>query len=109
MKWDAKKPMVPFNRNHMLDWAPSSYGNSTVEWVELQPFYAQSMEFVGYSRGQSSTKFDVEDENGLQYPIFVSDLFEILKSGNIYSGVIYGEVWKAAKKGANYGIRLVQN
>lgn len=107
MKWDAKKPMVPFWDNTMLDYA---WGGSTkIDWVELQPFYAQSMEFVGYSRGQSSTKFDVEDENGLQYPIFVSDLFEILKSGNIYSGVIYGETWQAAKKGQNYGIRLVQS
>lgn len=102
MKWDAKKPMVPFNRNVMLD-----YPNYGAEWVELQPFYAPSMEFVGYSRGQSSTKFDVEDENGLRYPIFVSDLFEILKSGNIYSGVIYGEVWQAVKKGQNYGIKLL--
>lgn len=101
--WDKNHPKVPFLNNEM-----QHYGTDRHEWVELQPFAAQSMEIVGFYRGAvSAAKIILEDENGLSYPMFLSDVVDLMRTANIFQGVIWGGVWEATKKGQNYGIRLL--
>jgi hypothetical protein len=107
MEWDKDHPLVPFRNNEMQHYGGYGY-NDNIEWVELQPFAAQSMEIVGFYRGAvSAAKIILEDENGLSYPMFLSDVVDLMRTANIFQGIVWGGIWQATKKGQNYGIKLV--
>lgn len=108
---------VPYVDGNLQDWVgvkqheQFGFTGKGCEWRENTSFYAK-MTYVGYSRGQSSTKFTWMDEGGNFYPMFVTDLDAVLVDGLISFSQEGGPVailgtWIVTKRGQNYGIKLV--
>lgn len=93
--------MVPFVGNEMQTYPPSVRRGG--EWRLLLPFDA-SLTLVGTSRGMSARTFHWRDEaTGITYPMFPSDLVDVIQRTTVTRGVASAR-WVARKKGANYGI-----
>lgn len=115
----TKVTHAPYLDGNLLDWVSAAYPNPisqwpyklACEWRENVPFEAK-MTYEGFGRGQSSTKFYWLDEQGRKYPMFVSDMDALLKAGkpllSTDGGAVYvSGTWMVAKKGSNFGIKLV--
>ncbi len=76
-------------------------------WIPNKPFQA-TMKIEGFSRGRSAANFDVEDENGRKYTIFMKDLLYILENHTVSKGKIEGLTWCFCKRGQNYGIQVYE-
>lgn len=98
--------LVPFatdykDRSVMLSY-PEQWRRD-FRWIELEPFEAE-FDIIDYERGRSAARFIAKDtETGILYPIFLSDMMDLIPHLN--HGKTRG-VWKAKKRGANYGVRL---
>lgn len=80
-------------------------GYGETEWRENVPFEAV-LEVVGYERGRSAVRVIFRDEDLHKYPMFVSDLVEMLKTSMVIEGKVAG-TWVGTKKGQNYGVKKV--
>jgi hypothetical protein len=115
-KWNAKHPAVPVDKDgnwlhfpmqqHEYvngKWTTFDYG-----WEIVQtPFYA-ALEVVQMNTGRSAKYLTVRNrDTGVEYPLFVSDLVDLIKYGNVANGVITG-TWTGSKRGQNYGIKIVK-
>jgi hypothetical protein len=77
---------------------------SVNEWKITRPWHAR-MRIVDASSGWGGTYLTLEDEAGLTYPIFYTDLAKYLGGGgNVTQGWI-DEMWTGSKKGTKYGIK----
>ena len=82
-------------------------------FINYQPFRKEPYNFkakftyAGYSRGRSSALILVKDEQGHEFPIFMSDWDDVVKRCKIDKGQFEEMEWTFIKKGANYGIQLV--
>jgi hypothetical protein len=74
-------------------------------WKPNAPFKAR-MQLVSYSRGRSAANFNVEDEHGRKYTIFLTDMVDILQKCGIVKGWTEELIWSFGKRGQNYGVRL---
>lgn len=76
------------------------------EWRPNTPFQA-TLTLDGTARGHSAAYFRWTDEHGAEYPMFISDLSDLLASNTtaVRAGSVTGW-WMVAKKGSNYGLRL---
>jgi hypothetical protein len=75
------------------------------DWRPNVPFEAK-LQLEGYSRGRSAANFDVIDEHGRKYTIFLTDMLDILQKHGIVKGWTEKLTWAFCKRGQNYGIRL---
>lgn len=76
------------------------------EWRPNEPFPA-TLTLDGTARGRSAAYFRWTGESGAEYPMFISDLADVLASN--VTAVRAGSVtawWMVAKRGSNYGLRL---
>lgn len=74
-------------------------------WKPNAPFEAV-MTLEGYSRGRSAANFDVVDENGVKYTIFMTDFVDLLQRHSVIAGKTEKLTWSFCKRGQNYGVRL---
>ncbi|WP_329405481.1 hypothetical protein OG563_26835 [Nocardia vinacea] len=82
-----------------------AYPGRHSEWRPNTPF-AATMHIVDMHRGRSAARFVAEDENGTEYPMFMSELLAIVQKHTIVEGTVQGR-WIGCKRGENYGIRLI--
>jgi hypothetical protein len=79
------------------------------KWRDNTPFEAR-LALAGMRRGRSAAYFMFTDEDGHEYPMFMSDLETLLCSpGGVAGGITGGQScprWVVQKRGQNYGIRL---
>jgi len=75
------------------------------DWRPNEPFRAK-MKLVAYSRGRSAANFDVEDENGVPYTVFMKDTLDLLRNHGMVKGETDELTWVFCKRGENYGIRV---
>lgn len=101
-------PEAPYDRNgNLLDYA--EYGD--VDWRPNTPFRA-TLTYDTFTRGQSSAKLVWVDAEGHRYPMFLSGLDAILRSGEpiIAGGLGFPmritATWIVVKRGQNYGIAV---
>lgn len=76
------------------------------EWRDNKPFHLPVLHLDTYGRGRSSVRFMWIDGDGHTYPMFVSDMVEVVKMRRIEDGAVRDSQWIGKKKGANYGIGL---
>jgi hypothetical protein len=77
------------------------------DWRPNEPFRAV-MEFVGMSRGRSAANFDLKDEHGIPYTMFMTDVLDLMKRHSIKKGKTDRLEWAFCKRGQNYGVKLAQ-
>jgi hypothetical protein len=56
-------------------------------------------------RGRSAAYFECVDEGGHRFPLFMTDLLEVVRALDIRRGTVAGR-WVVCKRGQNYGVRL---
>lgn len=100
-KWDPKKPIVPLGADGSLLSYPG-YGQG--RWEEFVPFTG-TLYLEGTERGRSSLLFIWKSKDGRRWPMFATHVADLIERGDIELGRARG-TWTAAKRGANYGIRL---
>lgn len=112
MPWNKKEKWAPFARDELLSYP--SFWTLDFEWKEVSKPFAATLRFCGHGRGRSAVVFkwvDIYNEPDGIYPMFVSDLSDILlmycKPFRTGPTQIVG-LWEVVKKGANFGIRLVK-
>jgi hypothetical protein len=80
-----------------------------INWKEVTNPLELTLELITWGRGRSAVTFTwCEPGNEeRQFPMFASDLFDLLCQHAPVPRVIRG-LWQVQKKGENYGIRLVK-
>lgn len=73
-------------------------------WRDAEPFEAE-MTLVGYGRGRSAVTFYWHDEKGLQWPMFLTDAFDMVSK----EPVVRSGLWIVTKRGANYAVKPVDS
>lgn len=74
------------------------------EWRPNEPFTA-TMTLQELARGRSAAYFWWTDQVGHRYPMFMSDMVDVVKLATTAGGVVT-DTWIVRKRGANYGIGL---
>lgn len=83
----------------------SSYAGH-YDWRPNEPFTA-TLTLDRLERGRSAARFWFVDEAGTQYPFFGQGLVDMLSRVTLDHGKVHG-TWIAVKRGANYGIELLE-
>ena len=85
----------------------SSYPNYDEDWRPNFEFDA-TLQLDTYVRGRSASRLVWKDvATRVEYEMFISDAIKVLKKGLEPGGIITGK-WIFCKKGANYGLKLVE-
>lgn len=109
----AKKTyQAPYDRNGNLMHYPETqwwYENderhyAPPTWRDPAPFTAR-LTYQGYKRGRSAAYFQWVDENGRTFPMFLTDIDDILRTRELGPDGITA-TWVECKRGQNYGLRL---
>lgn len=104
--YDARGERLASPRSHweLLSFIPQWV--TDVDWRPNEPFEAE-LRLRTFQRGRSSVTFEFVDEaTTIRYPMFVSDVFELMKFGEVSQGLVTGE-WQVVKRGTNYGLAPV--
>jgi hypothetical protein len=104
--WTKKERYAPFN-----DLGLMSYDAwDAKEWRSALTPFSATMRYEGYGRGRSAIIFNwIDTETGLRYPMFVSDMDELLQAAVfVPASTCVRGAWEISKRGANYGIRLLK-
>ncbi len=105
--------MVPFTAaGHLCHFEGDGYrwdnGERTgPEWRPNAPF-RNVLRMTGMHSGRSAKYVELTDRDGYRYPMFVTDLLDLLeRSGSgVRAGWTGSEVWIVRKRGRNYGLAL---
>lgn len=93
---------IPFTKDGNLcdypDWRVS-------EWKPNYDFDA-TISVESFSRGRSAANFDVKDENGKMYNVFMTDFLDMVKHKDFKAGLLTAK-FTFCKRGQNYGMKLV--
>lgn len=76
-----------------------------VDWRPNDPFEA-TLALEGANRGRSSAYFVWVGEDGAQYPMFITDMVQLLQRQGVRKGGKVTTRWHAVKRGNNHGIAL---
>ena len=103
---------IPFDQKGNMQgypqkWYEGSYpngGQAGPEWRDNAPFEA-TLEYVGFYRGRSAAGMCFKDEKGAEYPMFMKDFEGVIPF--MHAGRVTG-IWRGTKRGANYGVQLVE-
>ena len=88
-------------------WGEVGQDSSSVTWRANEPFTA-TLRLDRLERGRSAARFWFVDETtNTEYPFFGQGLVEMLSRVDLTKGVVTG-TWIAVKRGANYGIELLE-
>lgn len=68
-------------------------------WRDVEAFEA-TMTLVTYGRGRSSITFYWRDERGQEWPMFLTDAFDLVNE----KPIVRSGLWIATKRGQNYAI-----
>lgn len=68
--------------------------------------FAAVLRLTGTCRGRSAAYFLWADDQGREFPMFLADMADLVRSGTAIAGGVAAAEWMVAKRGANYGIRL---
>lgn len=115
-KWNAKHPAMPVDTNG--NWLHDGGGYVRSEngrfvygdpdWFIVQEPFEASLEIDGLNTGRSAKYATVRNiESGITYPMFVSDLLDVVRYGEVSDGRMRGR-WTGTKRGQNYGIKIVK-
>lgn len=74
-------------------------------WLNNEPFVA-TFNYREIQRGRSAAYFIWVDNEGRTFPMFMTDMADLIKNCTIVNGVVKGK-WQVRKRGMNYGIALV--
>jgi len=101
MGWNQK---VPFDaEGNVLHYAFDGHTN----WKTNYEFN-DDLIIQGYQRGQSAAYFLLQSENnGKEYPMFISDFTEMIMNSQINKGKVKG-LFTFCKKGRNFGIKYLK-
>lgn len=108
---EASRPDAPWGkieRQIRTDWKAIHIGP---EWRMNQPWRA-SLQLDTVQSGRSA-KYVIWRPVNLPldrrtFPMFVTDLLDVIKTGEIQPGGIVSARWMVAKRGQNYGLRLAK-
>lgn len=75
------------------------------EWKPNKPFKT-TLFYDGFARGRSSAGFRFKDADGHVYWMFMTDLDDAIRTGA--APLQLSGTFEFAKRGANYGVRLVE-
>ncbi len=85
--------------------------SETVDWRPNLPFQA-CLQIGGMYSGRSAKYLILQPVNSPDdrrtYPMFVSDLLEMIQGYGIDAGGIVCARWMVAKRGENYGLRIAR-
>ena len=77
-----------------------------LEWKEPDTFIS-TVTFIEYRKGKTYNRSIWQDEQGVKYIIFVSEIFSIIQnSGRIESKQIRGE-WGYTKRGTEFSLTYI--
>lgn len=98
---------IPFGKDYKGNTCLMTYAyGDKIDWRDNYTF-TDSMQIVDYSRGRSSILFSFKSQtDGTVYPVFVSDMMDIIQNCSIINGIISNQDWSFIKKGGNYGMQL---
>lgn len=100
----TKKYQIPFGEGgDQLDY-PIPAHQGRMYWKDNFEF-EDTLTLVAWARGRSSVTFLMQRASGSKVSVFVSDFFDMALQ--MVGGDVKGK-FTFAKKGANYGCRLVQ-
>lgn len=109
----TRKPTyeVPLTENgSLMHYAPANSSSfyTLHEWCE--PFEFEATLQLDYTISGRSAKYVMwSAEDGRTFPMFVTDLIDLIKgSDNLLDGKVTA-VWYTGKRGANYGIKFRRN
>jgi hypothetical protein len=113
----ARKPTykVPFTENGSImhyaqdrqRWPGYTDYYTPFEWKDPHEFPAVLT--LDHSISGRSAKYVIwKAADGREFPMFVADLVEMIKTATIDQGSV-SAFWYTAKRGANYGVRFVRN
>jgi hypothetical protein len=107
--FDQKGNLIPYLSKSEIADGYTGWGSyrREIEMRENKPFWAE-MTLVGYSRGRSAATFEWKDAHGHEYPMFMTDIVDLLQSGAVIQGGAANLHWMVAKRGSNYGIRVAK-
>ncbi|WP_155375787.1 hypothetical protein [Catellatospora vulcania] len=74
-------------------------------WSDANEPFAATLTLVSGNRGRSAAYFLWRDGAGRTYPMFMSDLVDVLMVKLVDRGVVNGR-WQVRKRGQNYGLAL---
>lgn len=75
-------------------------------WKDNVPFRAD-LRLERYGRGRSAAYFIWKSDEGIEYPMFMSDMADMLQRAVIRNGLVENGQWHVRKRGQNYGIALI--
>jgi hypothetical protein len=107
--WNPKAPEMPVdNKGNVLHYPASYHMKDGGGWVTWQmPWYAELI-LDGSTSGRSAKYLNLVDDDGKNYPMFVTDLVQGIQKGTLeVSGGKFKGWWTGSKRGANYGIKTV--
>lgn len=82
------------------------WGCGTFQMLKPTPFEA-TLELHDFGRGRSSVTFEFTNKDtGATYPMFVKEMFTLVRQNKLNCGVISGW-WVFIKRGTNYGIKFL--
>lgn len=79
---------------------------SDTEWVDNEPTML-TLHVLETVRGRSAAYFMWVDSVGRNWPMFLTDLADVLRHCEIRGGKV-SAMWKVRKRGQNYGIALAE-
>ncbi|MFI6485212.1 hypothetical protein ACIBH1_45390 [Nonomuraea sp. NPDC050663] len=74
------------------------------EWRPNEPFVA-TLTMASTRRGRSAAYFIWADAEGRTYPMFMTDVADLVRDAVINQGTVTGQ-WTVRKRGENFGIRF---
>lgn len=79
--------------------------NDPAAMKEAEPFHAR-LTLTGMRRGRSAAYFMWESDTGATFPMFMTEMVDLVTNGTVVKGVA-DEEWTIRKQGQNYGIKRV--
>src|ERR1041384_6264370 len=95
--------IVPFNPKTGNLWKGEEV--EYIEWRSAEPFRA-TLELVYYRSGRHNSSSVWRDDQGVEYIIFVSEIFKALRTGTFSAGKITG-IWGYTKIGTAYSLKYL--
>lgn len=96
---------APFDEDGNLLTYPRAWFGEAVVWKPIEPFDA-SLKLIGAERGRSAAHFIWEDNEGREYPMFLTDMIALLQQNVVEYGWCCNATWTIKKRGSNFGIAL---
>jgi hypothetical protein len=103
----TKVTEVPYSRGgSLLHWADRR--SPDVRWLPNDPFQGV-FRLAGMRSGRSAKYVLLGTDDGREFPMFVTDLLDVLNRSGISGGLTGNGPWIVRKRGQNYGVALARD